>query len=316
VPLRPVPRAGLATAAAALVPWTWLPLRDRLGGFGDLVAVFLPMGWWLAIAAAVVAWRWPGVPWWSSATWVASVTVVALIAITGPRWSDDRGTPSDPIRIVAANVYYRNHSVSDAVADLRARDADVVVMSEATRGTLAGLRASYPYVVTDCFDADWCDDEVAVFSRFPLREAEHRSSERVVLRVVVDASTPFVLLAAHLPRPAVRPDGHDSVSFADHRREIDELMRDIALEDLPVVVAGDLNLSDRTSGYRELAGTMVDATRTGWAGSTFPFGVFRPLMLRIDHVFVPEGWCADDARTVGITGSDHRAVETTIGPCA
>ena len=316
MPLRPARRAGLVTAVVALVPWTWLLLRDRLGGFGDLLAVFLPVGWFLLVAAALVVWRVLRVPWWTSAAWIASVTVVALIAITGPRWPDDRGTASDPIRIVAANVYYRNDSEAAAAADLRARDADVVVMSEVTHEALVELSESYPYVVTDCLDVDRCDDEVAVLSRFPLHGAERRSSERAVLRVVVDGPAPFVLLAAHLPRPSVRPDGHDSVTFGVHRAEIDQLVRDVALEDLPVVIAGDLNLSDRTSGYRELSDTMVDATRTGWAGSTFPFGVFRPLMLRIDHVFVPEGWCGDDAGTLAVTGSDHRAVETTIGPCA
>jgi endonuclease/exonuclease/phosphatase (EEP) superfamily protein YafD len=313
---RPALRVGLVTAGVVLVPWTWFPLRDRLGGFGDLLAVFLPIGWWIAIAAGVVVWRWRRTPWWSSVAWAVSVTVVAAIATAGPRWPDDRGTPSSPIRLVASNVFYRNDSETEAAADLRARDADVVVLSELTYDVLQDLRRSYPYVVTDCLAVARCDDEIAILSRFPLRGGERRSSERAVLRVIVDGPAPFVLLAAHLPRPSVRPDGRNSVTFGVHRQEIDQLVRDVALEDLPVVIAGDLNLSDRASGYRELTGTMVDAARTGWAGSTFPFGVFRPLMLRIDHVFVPEGWCSDDARTVGIAGSDHRAVETTIGPCA
>jgi endonuclease/exonuclease/phosphatase (EEP) superfamily protein YafD len=39
------------------------------------------------------------------------------------------------------------------------------------------------------------------------------------------------------------------------------------------------------------------------------------LLLRIDHVFVPGDWCADDGGRFPLTGSDHRGVKVTVGPC-
>ena len=59
--------------------------------------------------------------------------------------------------------------------------------------------------------------------------------------------------------------------------------------DKGVVVAGDLNLSDRAGGYRILTGVYRDAMRAGvWATDTYRLHVWRALLLRIDHVFVTE----------------------------
>jgi endonuclease/exonuclease/phosphatase (EEP) superfamily protein YafD len=309
-------RTVLLGVGLALAPWAWFPLRGRIGELGDLLAVFLPVLWLICIAGAIVLAVWGPVPRWAPAVWGVSATVVVAGCAIGPRLPDDAGVARDPVRVVAANVYYRNDDEAAAVDDLVARDADVVVLSEVTYLVITGLSEHYPYVATDCLAVPRCDAEVAVLSRYPLHDAERRVSTRSVLRVVVSGPEPFVLLAAHLPRPALRPDNEDSVTFGRHRSEIDRLVREIDDEELPVVLAGDLNLSDRTSGYRALDDAMVDATRTGWAATTFPFGVFRPLLLRIDHVLVSPGWCGDDAATFGISGSDHRGVEASVGPCA
>ena len=89
----------------------------------------------------------------------------------------------------------------------------------------------------------------------------------------------------------------------------------IAAETDPVILAGDLNMTDRAAGYRMLGGPMHDAMRTGWwAASTYRHGMWRDLSLRIDHLFVPADWCAVDAKTFGVPGSDHRGIESTVGP--
>jgi endonuclease/exonuclease/phosphatase (EEP) superfamily protein YafD len=303
-------------AGIALVPWVWFPARDRTGWVGDLAGVTLPVAWVVAFVVGVAAWRWVRVVRGPEAVaWLTSITVVAALAIAGPRWPDDAGDPVDPIRLAAANVYYRNDTDAAAVRDLLALDADVLVVSEVTDGVLEPLTSAYPYIATDCRDAARCDEEVAVASRYPLRGVVRRPSSRSVLRVLVDAPHPFVLLAAHLPRPSLRPEGPTLVSFAEHRTEIDRLLDAARSESAPVVIAGDLNLSDRTSGYRRLDDEMVDAARTGWAAGTFPFGTIRVLALRIDHLFVTSGWCSDGAATFGVAGSDHRGVAASIGPC-
>jgi hypothetical protein len=118
--------------------------------------------------------------------------------------------------------------------------------------------------------------------------------------------------------PLFRPwidDSRASISVPDHRRLIRELADLAAAERLPTVVAGDLNLVDRSSGYRLLDDRMRDAVRTSWAGPTSLKGKFLPLLARIDHIFVSEEWCADGGGRFDIAGSDHRGVVATIGPC-
>jgi endonuclease/exonuclease/phosphatase (EEP) superfamily protein YafD len=80
-------------------------------------------------------------------------------------------------------------------------------------------------------------------------------------------------------------------------------------------LAGDLNLSDRTREYRRLTGRFRDAMRAGLAGPTYMRLPYRPLLLRIDHLFVPRGWCSRGAHTFTMRGSDHRGVAAEVGPC-
>jgi hypothetical protein len=55
--------------------------------------------------------------------------------------------------------------------------------------------------------------------------------------------------------------------------------------------------------------------RDGWAGPT-SVGQWAPLLVRIDHVLVTQGWCGDDPARPPLTRSDHSAVAATVGPCA
>ncbi|HEV7535798.1 MAG TPA: endonuclease/exonuclease/phosphatase family protein, partial [Acidimicrobiia bacterium] len=81
------------------------------------------------------------------------------------------------------------------------------------------------------------------------------------------------------------------------------------------VLAGDFDTSDRSGGYRQLAGRFRDAARSNFGGPTYVAPLWRPLFLRIDHVFVPRAWCSRHTRRFGIRGSDHRGVAVDVGPC-
>jgi endonuclease/exonuclease/phosphatase family metal-dependent hydrolase len=135
--------------------------------------------------------------------------------------------------------------------------------------------------------------------------------------VEVMAPTPFVLIAAHLPRAGVDlPHLRGEVSFAGQRRAVAEVTRIAGASRLPVVVAGDFNVSDRTAAYRRLVAHRRDAMRAGFARSTyrpFPWNLFS---LRIDHVIIDRSWCAARPARFHPTGSDHEAVQVTIGPCS
>ncbi len=81
------------------------------------------------------------------------------------------------------------------------------------------------------------------------------------------------------------------------------------------MVAGDFNTSDRSRPYRRITGRFRDAMRTGWAGPTYVKTVWRPFLLRIDHIFVPRDWCSARPERFALHGSDHRGLAVDVGPC-
>ncbi len=132
-----------------------------------------------------------------------------------------------------------------------------------------------------------------------------------IARFAIDADgLRFVVYAVHLQNPL------HQTTFPEQLQTIERLLAAIEAETDPVIMAGDLNLSDRSSGYRVITSSLHDAMRTGWwAASTYRYGFWRQLSLRIDHLFVPVEWCAVDAETFELPGSDHLGVEATVGPC-
>jgi endonuclease/exonuclease/phosphatase family metal-dependent hydrolase len=120
----------------------------------------------------------------------------------------------------------------------------------------------------------------------------------------------------HLPRAGINvPRLQGKVSFEGQLNSVRAVTRFTAASKLPVVVAGDFNVSDRTVAYRRLVAQRRDAMRASFAGSTYVSFPWNLLALRIDHVTIDRSWCAAKPGRFHPPGSDHRGVEVTIGPC-
>jgi endonuclease/exonuclease/phosphatase (EEP) superfamily protein YafD len=303
-PARRPPRWALAAAGAAL-PWTWFAVRG-LGGRLEAVAVGLPL---LILVALVVVAALAAVLRAPLLLPVAlSLLVFGFVTVVAPRMPRTGPAPSDPITLVSANVFSENHTPRAAVEAILAAGADVEVVVETApdlRAILEDTDTAHPNGATD--------DQLVVRSRFPLEAMTdppgvpaHR-----ILRVTVEAPAgPFVLYAVHALNPM------SESTFANQLEWVDDLRAAAARETLPVVVAGDFNMSDRQLGYRRLAGDLRDAvTAAGWGHTTYPDGIWGPLLMRIDHVFEPRDWCAADARTIDVPGSDHDGLVLAIGAC-
>jgi endonuclease/exonuclease/phosphatase (EEP) superfamily protein YafD len=312
IPFQRVSRRMVAAVAVGVAPWTWFLLRDHLGQLGDLLSLGAPF---LAIPAmTVVAVTAVWVPWRVVVAWAVSLALVLFFVIYGPRLPARIGEPVDPFTLVAANVRFDNPTPGAAAVELLAHDADVLVVPESTPRMIAALRPHYDFFAQ--VEAD--EDSVygtAVYSRYELDDAETLDVGNGVLRVEVAAPHPFVLVATHLDRPSLAPGSSGYVTHGDHYREVTALRAAIAEEDLPVVIAGDLNMSDRVRAYRYLDRRYEDLARQGWAGTTYMAGIYRYFLLRIDHVFATNGWCSRAVDEFSITGSDHRGLRLDIGPC-
>ncbi len=236
-----------------------------------------------------------------------SMFLVAAVSVALPRLPQDQPAPTQPVRIASANVLGGNRQLNGAAAALAVRGADVLVVIEAGRDLSDEVRAvtSHPEELTF--------GQFRVWSRWPLTRlpTSVALADLPSVRVRIDRpGAPFVLHVVHAPNPLYETTFEQQEAMAGH------LMRAAGAEELPVVVVGDLNLSDRTEGYRILTGSMRDAMRAGsWPGDTYRLHVWRTLLLRIDHLLVPKDWCARDPVTFVVPGSDHRGIEATIGPC-
>lgn len=313
-----------------LLPWSWYLVRDLHWVF-DPIAIALPIlipPLALVLALCAAGWR---RRWLLPAT--ASVVLVGLTAIVGP-WTPRSGSaPEDPITVLAANLTAVTGEpfTSEVWPALRAQDADLVVLSEFNGELTDQVGGLYDHLLlSDLAEADLVGEEsgtrlnrafVGVFSRYPIeRLPDDGDLEEGLpgLRIRVEGPAgPFVLYALHLPKPSMWSDGF-SASFGSRDEVLGSIEALSEAESLPVVLAGDLNLSDRESGYRGLVDGLRDAMRQGvWAGPTSVKGdlIWRLLALRIDHLLVSERWCADGGRRVPLPHSDHRAVTASVGPC-
>ncbi len=294
-------------------------LIARLGSFGDMIALALPM---IGLGALTVGvWCIVTHRPWTIVAGFASLFIVAAIAVVVPRLPDTTGPPTDAITLVATNLLYDNPAIERGVASAMAQHPDVLVVSELNQDADRLLSAEFPYRLVTERSLQRENYAEGVYSTFPLEELDAPTGlDDQMLRVRVTGPAPFILYAVHLPRPtfgAGGPNGSHSVSFAQNRFDARRLDSLAAAEGEPVVIAGDLNLSDRTSGYTTLHSDRIDAVRTRWATTSYVGGFIWTLFaLRIDHIFIPKDWCAASGGSFEIVGSDHEGVRSSIGPCA
>lgn len=305
---RPRLRRAVPSVVAAVLPWTWFAVRD-VAPLVDVVATGLPV----VVAGAAVASllllavtrRLPFL--------VAAVSLAAMggVAIVGP-WLPAGGAGAvDPIRVASVNAWAANPTPAEAAGDVVAQDADVVAVVESSDGMPEMIESNFPH------SAHSGPGGHVLFSRFPIRDVSGLpggSDDDPVARWEVSApSGRLVVYSVHLRRP--NPRGAVRLPLLRQRAVVDTLLRAVAAEESPVVVAGDFNLSDRTHAYRRLAAPLRDAGRASLAGPTYVATKYRPFLLRIDHVFVSRRWCAEASARFAITGSDHRGVYADVGPC-
>lgn len=293
---------------------------------GEVVAIILPaLAQVTALIGVVLAWRSGGRP-RTGPIAAASLSLVLLAATLVP-WLPQPSRPvqtGSSLTIVSANIAgAAGRAGVDTAQRLLAIDADIVVTTETSHRTLSDLAAVYAHSLQGGLR------DVSVFSRHPLTRVSGAAVDpgaRVEV-VEVGAPEPFVLVAAHLPRPWVTTGGlrGQEVALSGRRyqatplrqaRIIDEVVQLTATLEGPIVLAGDLNISDRGPGYARLRASFDDAAAGSWALPTSIKPIFAPLLLRIDHVMTAGGWCAQGYGHITLPRSDHRGLMAEVGPCA
>ncbi len=304
--------AALTCLAARALLWPWPGLLAALSYGGPFL--FLPLLGLLPLALL-------------SRSRIAQVAALAMVGLFLavylpyflPRSADGAATGGQALRVMTFNLGSATSTAQQVVDAVAGTDADIVALQEVTPETASLLRQKlgerYPYSVLEPEQSD-----AGLLSRYPIVESEFFRPEgigRVALQSAVDVDgTRMHILVVH-PRPPLgrRPDGGLALS-GRHFRALEEQAIDIAERaaslPAPVLVAGDLNMSDQSQAYTYLAGRFTDAFRVaGWGlGFTFPDrslepGLGLPPLVRIDYIFASPGVRFERAVTGCGTSSDH-----------
>lgn len=209
--------------------------------------------------------------------------------------------PGMPLRLFAFNGYVHNPDRVSALAWLRERKPDVLLLTEATPAWLADaemLRREMPH---SCARGDDGPFGVALLSRQPLRLCEviaPRAGDGFPY-VRAELANGLVLYGIHPPPPL-------SAELAAARDAmLVELARRIATETAPVLVVGDMNITPFSPVYQSFR------RRARLQEAGFPFAPTWgppgwPAVLPLDRVLVRG---VEGRVSVGpALGSDHRVL--------
>lgn len=316
--------------ATALGPWTWFAWRDvrwePIAFVSDIVGLLAPLlatvSFVVLVAVAAVRPTLPATFAWGAAA--CSCLVFGAAATIGPWLPNDGPDPVSPTRLVAANLRFGNTS-ADAVGDLLGRSPDILVIAETNGSHYLDLVSQLGPPDASGGGGTGCSipgpggcDALNVWSEYPIRVAGDQSTATRLRGLRLEADTPggrVVVFAVHPEAPYRLLGSGGRTSPSRLRSLLDELVEAVERESRPVVVVGDLNVTDRQSGYRQLAGTLKDAMRDGVATPTASRVMARPLLARLDHMFIDESWCSAATASFTVSGSDHRGISADIGPC-
>lgn len=240
------------------------------------------------------------------------IAAVANAAAILPYWLPLAGAAAvgEPLEIVSLNVFADNEEHDRVLAYLRRRDADVVVLVEvdaAWARSVEALALLYPHRVVEPRDDMF---GIAVLSKLPLerpRVAEVAAGPPVILATLLWGGQGCLLVAAH-------PQAPISAAWSAGRDAQLAAIGDVAAaEPRPVIVAGDLNATPWSHGFRQLVRRrgLRDSALGRGLQATWNARYWAP-RIPIDHVVVsPEVQVI--SRTIGPdVGSDHLPVEATL----
>ena len=240
----------------------------------------------------------------------------------------------EPISVLTLNVGADLNTSPDAYA-LRCQP-DILLLQECGVGKIE-LASTFPdhFLVRD--------GEYAVLAKWSPDEVDLVTSEgyEIALRCKIALpDTPIVVYSVHMPTrqsifhelsgggpvallknwfrtgifdPDIRAEGMKDL--AARERLLNHLMNRISQESVPVIIAGDFNMTDFGKQYEQVSAEITDTFAAAGRGyghtvpgkSTHLFALYQP-WLRLDYVWVSEHWLVHHAESEPERQSQHRAV--------
>lgn len=243
---------------------------------------------------------------------LALAGLVLHLAWVAP-WYVDGAAAADgePLRVMTSNLLGDAGDGPGLVAAAADADADVLAVEELSTGALADMEAAglgelFPYRA-GAPDPGGVPGTM-VFAREPITDVEQLPTVMGSWSVRIGGETDvFVVHPAYPLHIEAWRDEHAALLAAAEEQAPDLIVGDLnaTLDHAPVRRLLDAGYRDAT----ELSGSGFQptwpATGSGWQGLV-------PPVVQIDHVLVDDGWTATRTWTVGIEGSDHRALVAEV----
>lgn len=298
--------------------------------FLKTLIVFALWGAPVAALVAVLMRRWPLV--------ALLMPLVAAFTIYYLPWYLPRApqAPPDAPRLTVAtfNILRDGQGMDEMLAVIRKMDADIIALQEFGKVSEAYftemLQDLYPHHATFPQEGRYTYFYgQGVYSKYPIVEREYWREEDLPIshgnmRVVLDINGADVVLYNVHPWPSIQWNRqlanfgivYDANKDISHSVAFDRLIKRIKAEgDVPLILVGDLNMSEQYTEYADVSALLTDVHRAaGWGmGYTYPdIYLFRPV-LRLDYVFVSDHFAPLALTTYhDSTVSDHLPVKAEI----
>ncbi len=291
---------------------SWLGLLGRWHWVLDLCSHFR----WQGTVVALIALAWGG---WRKRRGVMGAAVLTLmlngwlLALPTGQETPGNARPGFKVRVVSFNVLTSNQNHAAVLDWLRQADADIIFLMEVDRvwaKALEPILTTHPHHLVQARSDNF---GLACYSRVPLEKVRFLGGDELMRPGVPGAELCQDSIEARLTTAGrdwtflgthpVPPMGGDYAAARDG--QLRALSGHIAQAGVPVLVAGDLNASPWSHGFRQLTGgTTLRGASGAWKPTWRNGSLFA---IPIDHALATPPLVIKN-RTIGPDlGSDHRA---------
>ncbi|MFB2974068.1 endonuclease/exonuclease/phosphatase family protein [Aerosakkonema sp. BLCC-F183] len=236
------------------------------------------------------------------------------------------------IKVLSLNCSWYKTSSENLTSLIQKEAPDIVFLQEVvkkhTQRAFVWLKSTYPY--------QFAAPETGILSKYPIEFSEilhlagHRDiQQRAIIKIDnrdivvynIQVKSPWINYQKVLPLIGI--------PFYDYRersQEIQDLLQRLQKETLPLIVAGDFNMTDQSQDYHYLTTVLQNSFHVSGLGFGFtwphgwelsfliknsPWKLNYPIF-RIDHIWYSKHWGSRASKVLPTTGSDHLPVETEL----
>ncbi|MGD1715785.1 endonuclease/exonuclease/phosphatase family protein [Dapis sp. BLCC M172] len=236
---------------------------------------------------------------------------------------------AQPLKIFSLNNSWHKTEPETLVERIKQEKPNIVFLQEITRNhirkSFPKLKAEYPDQTSD----DLKGYRAAILSKYPIEfkenlhlaghsEVQQRAiikiNQQLIVVYNIQTISPWIRLRKILPFLTI-----PVYEFSERTAEIQDLIERLKKESLPIIVAGDFNMSEQSQDYYYLTQVLTDS----WKVSGIGFGLTWPAgwrldflipnstwkldypLFRIDYIWYSNHWVSKSAEVLSTTGSDH-----------